>query len=292
MDTETPIRLIGDIDCTIPQVIAENNELIEKGISLERTVSDLNELYQIFMWNLKSLDQLVIMSNDQIFDKNGRIADYYEVNAKTQNLFSSAKTMINGIEAYLTSYGNIHKEFREYTNLIYNGNYYYQLCQFLRDYTQHGHLCVSYSEEGSFCFDLYQIIHTPYFRFRKHDKELMKKIIYNCSQKLNDYPRVSYVLTVSEYVLSIIGIYRFYLQLIEQTVRTAVSEYNLFINKNYHEISESIIKLDQSYCPYKIENENCHLAPVQLRTDAVVKQYINETDAVLKYYESRSFVKQ
>lgn len=291
MDTESAIIVRSDdFEPKIPSCFKNNIEIVEKLILCERTVSDLKQLFEVFLWNVNQLDRMRIWNDDRIHDAHDHTMDPIVVNAMTQNVFISSVTLINEIEAYLQDIDeNYTTQFKQLCSEKYENSFYYRLATLIRNYSVHGHLSVSFDGER-FCFDLRQILGTPHFNLKDKYKEEFKKIIDTTIDRYNFYPRISYTLTIADYIPTVIKLYSSSLEMISAHIHKVYDSYQKLINDNSEEIASSSI--GGQCIAYKSENNELHVISIssdlvrefeeqQVKAEALYTKYKQRQEDIL-----------
>ena len=106
--------------------------------------------------------------------------DYISINSYIINLISSGRTLADAMECYIKNVPSIgepeREKFLEYLHNNYDASFAYRLLCNLRNYSQHGHLPVS-STENKYYFDLKQIVDKPHFNLNSGRTNEIKSII-------------------------------------------------------------------------------------------------------------------
>ena len=289
MDTETYFICCDcDYEKSIPDCFEKHQKKIEDYVLIQKIVSDLNQLFQVFRFNLRKLTELDIRPQGIITYKKGIIVDYYEINALTQNLLSSSTTLINGIESYLTFDDIILKKFKQYTSNIYDSNWYYRFFSLMRNYTQHGHLSISQSPLGTFSFDLKQISMTMHFNFGQ--KYLNLLTVIQQAEKDQIPPNLDYAVAIEEYILLILQIYDKYLNLLEDTVKNVSNQFFDIIDQNYDAVKKET-QID-GFVAYKRIDNDIHLVDIHTSLPKEFDVFRKENTEMLIYFCDHRFLKE
>ncbi|HAZ0654615.1 TPA: hypothetical protein J8C18_000341, partial [Enterococcus faecium] len=216
-----------------------------------------------FRYNLTNLlKHFTIFTNDLIESTGEKLTEdqyYYQINALTINLISSAKTLTESIEVCMKNF-LAEKDFKSFKNKIlskpYDEHFSYRFLLHMRNYSQHGHLPVNIHQQRVY-FDLDEILAMPHFDFNgqlKKELDVLRKDIYN---QFRDSPRISYVYTVAKFNLVITEIYFNYLKEIKPILIKLNDEKNeLLLNTKFQLINSDGSSSDMLF--YEFDGENYH----------------------------------
>ena len=200
-------ELIRQIDSLLETITESDKRIFLNYVELTRHIIELDKLFNVFRYNLTNLlKHFTIFTNDLIESTGEKLTEdqyYYQINALTINLISSAKTLTESIEVCMKNF-LAEKDFKSFKNKIlskpYDEHFSYRFLLHMRNYSQHGHLPVNIHQQRVY-FDLDEILAMPHFDFNgqlKKELDVLRKDIYN---QFRDSPRISYVYTVAKFNL-------------------------------------------------------------------------------------------
>ncbi|HDL0990316.1 TPA: hypothetical protein PWT14_002828, partial [Enterococcus faecium] len=190
-------ELIRQIDSLLETITESDKRIFLNYVELTRHIIELDKLFNVFRYNLTNLlKHFTIFTNDLIESTGEKLTEdqyYYQINALTINLISSAKTLTESIEVCMKNF-LAEKDFKSFKNKIlskpYDEHFSYRFLLHMRNYSQHGHLPVNIHQQRVY-FDLDEILAMPHFDFNgqlKKELDVLRKDIYN---QFRDSPRIS-----------------------------------------------------------------------------------------------------
>lgn len=256
-------ELIRQIDSLLETITESDKRIFLNYVELTRHIIELDKLFNVFRYNLSNLlKHFTIFTNDLIESTGEKLTEdqyYYQINALTINLISSAKTLTESIEVCMKNF-LAEKDFKSFKNKIlskpYDEHFSYRFLLHMRNYSQHGHLPVNIHQQRVY-FDLDEILAMPHFDFNgqlKKELDVLRKDIYN---QFRDSPRISYVYTVAKFNLVITEIYFNYLKEIKPILIKLNDEKNeLLLNTKFQLINSDGSSSDMLF--YEFDGENYH----------------------------------
>ena len=256
-------ELIRQIDSLLETITESDKRIFLNYVELTRHIIELDQLFNVFRYNLTNLlKHFTIFTNDLIESTGEKLTEdqyYYQINALTINLISSAKTLTESIEVCMKNF-LAEKDFKSFKNKIlskpYDEHFSYRFLLHMRNYSQHGHLPVNIHQQRVY-FDLDEILAMPHFDFNgqlKKELDVLRKDIYN---QFRDSPRISYVYTVAKFNLVITEIYFNYLKEIKPILIKLNDEKNeLLLNTKFQLINSDGSSSDMLF--YEFDGENYH----------------------------------
>ncbi|HAR0235661.1 TPA: hypothetical protein IYG73_001626 [Enterococcus faecium] len=256
-------ELIRQIDSLLETITESDKRIFLNYVELTRHIIELDKLFNVFRYNLTNLlKHFTIFTNDLIESTGEKLTEdqyYYQINALTINLISSAKTLTESIEVCMKNF-LAEKDFKSFKNKIlskpYDEHFSYRFLLHMRNYSQHGHLPVNIHQQRVY-FDLDEILAIPHFDFNgqlKKELDVLRKDIYN---QFRDSPRISYVYTVAKFNLVITEIYFNYLKEIKPILIKLNDEKNeLLLNTKFQLINSDGSSSDMLF--YEFDGENYH----------------------------------
>ncbi|HFU4436148.1 TPA: hypothetical protein ACH52J_000244 [Enterococcus faecium] len=256
-------ELIRQIDSLLETITESDKRIFLNYVELTRHIIELDKLFNVFRYNLTNLlKHFTIFTNDLIESTGEKLTEdqyYYQINALTINLISSAKTLTESIEVCMKNF-LAEKDFKSFKNKIlskpYDEHFSYRFLLHMRNHSQHGHLPVNIHQQRVY-FDLDEILAMPHFDFNgqlKKELDVLRKDIYN---QFRDSPRISYVYTVAKFNLVITEIYFNYLKEIKPILIKLNDEKNeLLLNTKFQLINSDGSSSDMLF--YEFDGENYH----------------------------------
>ncbi len=304
MNTEEYI-LIENTDINIEKIKVPNfskEELytIDKFLKFTRDIQEIDQLFRIFQTNLRQILLNYELNNDDTIDRKADLDnnedDIIIINTLVINYISSAKTFVESIENFLKINLESDKINEFKTNClskIYDERFSYRLLIRLRDYAQHGHLPVYMSWDNKCSFDLDQILYTPHFNHNSKMQNEMLSLRQKIYNEYKDNPRIMFTLSIAEFKLSVLEIYIFFINIIEEELVKLVNKFNTLIERRPDVIYKSEDALN-GFIVYSIEDENINcLDPKEepLRMYRNIKHYLEnelakEKEKFEKLFES------
>lgn len=249
MNTNTHFSLknsIIDVDeFLLSEMTDDNRKNFKHYVEITRHIIELNKLFHIFRCNLDILlHHFQLNTNGLIVSKvvtENQESDYIQINSFTINFISSAKSLLESIEAFMktNSSSETFKLFKEkYLSKTYDNCFSYRLLLHLRNFAQHGHLPVSIDNKRVY-FDLYEILNVPHFDLNKNlSKEIaeLEKDIYD---KYGDLPHISYTFTIAEFNVEVTKVYCDFLNASKSLLNDSITKINTLLKeKPYFVISD------------------------------------------------------
>lgn len=132
----------------------ERIELFRNYVKITEEIQELHQLFNELMFNLGQLDkECIVYYNDQaVLRDNSEPVDFTIINALTINILSSGRSLIDYMETILKNQKKEkYVDFKKnYISKVFDEEFSYKLCYYLRNYSQHGHMPVSVKEDMSF----------------------------------------------------------------------------------------------------------------------------------------------
>lgn len=219
----------------------EHSEYCLQYVLFSRLIQEIQQLFSAFQFNLQQLeDYCIVYYNDKVISKKtGQSIVPIEINVLTVNIISAGKSLVETIELFLKNYmSDIASDFKKNSlSEKYDSNFNYRFGLFLRNFSQHGHLCICNSSDGGFAFDIDQILCTPHYNFNNAMEKELQNINNEVLEKYGKIPTLSYVKVMEQYTLSIYEIYVQYYAFIKDKV----SEWNVGIQSMLKDNPDYII---------------------------------------------------
>ena len=292
MDTLTNIP-IGQIkrynDLHVAKLTEEERTLLVNYVALTRDVTESNQLFEAFYFNLLSMrNSFVFFTNDTVkktehcppYD-----CDFVAVNSLVINLISSAKILTEFLrEAANTWLGNSTDKYKDkyniYVSEIYDSSPNYRLLIKLRNYVQHGHFPVSFQGER-FSFDVNQILDTPRFAMNVKLKIDIKNFIEKTNVSEDIIPCISLTLTIADFAVIVTDIYRKFLTYFQESVSLSYNNVKDLISHkpsivcDYHEDFKGYIIYD-----YDIDENRLHVFNPKQDPNNMINEYIKRSASI------------
>lgn len=240
MDTEI-ILPYGEFDLeqlTILEWSPSDISIISTYVETTRYLQEIHQLFNVFQYNLRVLLSTYELNNSDSIKRNKPafedFDDRIEINALTISLISAGKTLVDALEScvgVICSESSSAKDFSLFLSGIYDSSFSYRLLTRLRDFSQHGHIPVSITQE-KFRFDIAQILATPHFRHNAALKGEMRTFSEELLLKVQSEANYVYTTAIAEFAVSIFKIYsKFYLY-IEEAFNETVLDFRKILSDN------------------------------------------------------------
>jgi hypothetical protein len=245
-------------------VISNSEEKIFSDyVELTRHIIEIDKLFYVFRYNLENLlDQFIIYNNDLIERRNIQLSEdqyYFQINALTINLISSAKTLTESLEVCMKSFlSKENFDFFKFRILSkpYDECFSYRFLLHMRNYSQHGHLPINIHEQRAY-FDLDDILSMPHFDLNGQLKKEINDLRIDIYSQFENSPFISYVYTVARFNLIITEIYLNYLKEVKPIlVRSNDRKNELLTDNKFNLINPDGSVSDMIF--YGFDGENYH----------------------------------
>lgn len=222
----------------IPELDGEELDIIEEYIEFTRHIQEIDQLFHVYKVNLEEMFQKYEFINDDTFYRKinflSEKSDSIIINALVINFISSAKTFTESIENFIKQKlgEESYNEFKcKCLSKIYDKKFSYRLLIRLRDFSQHGHLPVYISEDNKCSFDLDQILYTPHFNHNKKLENEMQRIKQKILEEYGDNPRIMFTRSIAEFEISILEIYKYFIEKIASQLKELRKNFNNLLTK-------------------------------------------------------------
>ncbi len=279
MDTvsQVPAIYIENIESVEPADLTEEElSMVLDYVLLTQDAIEAKQLFDVFYFNLISLRNNFVFYIDDRVERLGNCPDCVNesiaVNAHIINLLGSAKTLVERLR--IPNEGEF--------SLFVKNNYYdksqnYRLMMALRDFSQHGHLPVSF-KENRYSFDASQIIDAPHFSLNKQVKKDMADFLdkFDLSKEI---PCYSLTYTVADFVVMITDIYKSFLTHIKPKVRESYKNIQAMISKKPDIICNNPTL--NGHIIYEV-NKKYHSFIPKENPNQMIKEYYKSAEAIYK----------
>lgn len=288
---ETEETFLIDIEINHESLSSEDLELSKHFVETTRHLQELHQWFLIFKKNIDILQgKYTLYNGGKVFvDKKeaNTEQDFILINTLIINIIASGRTLVQSIDCYIEENNCINqiskKKYFDYCNEIYDSSFSYRLLTRLRDYSQHGHLPVSF-EKNSYCFDLLQIKNKPHFNHNKRLEEQLVNIIEEVITSYHDTPTIPLTETVAEYTVSLFSIYKMFLYQIENELIQSYKKFQILMSK----YPSNIIHLKDStskFFVYEIVEKNAHLINIDDNSQKMIKEFKREAEKIFCEYK-------
>lgn len=246
-------------------VISDSEEKVFSDyVELTRHIIEIDKLFYVFRYNLANLlDQFIIYNNDLIERRNIQLTEdqyYFQINALTINLISSAKTLNESLEVCMKTFLS-KEDFDSFKFRIlskpYDECFSYRFLLHMRNYSQHGHLPINIHEQRAY-FDLDDILSMPHFDLNKQLKKEINELRIDIYNQFGNSPFVSYVYTVAKFNLIITEIYLDFLKEVKPIlVKSNDKKNKLLSNNKFKLINPDGSVSDMIFYGFDGENYHC-----------------------------------
>lgn len=263
----------------IPHVEEEIRNALRKYVAFGEELQCLEQLFEVFAYNLEQLDSYCTMYYDDriIRNRDRKPATFIEINAHFINVISSGRSLMEATEKIFGVLAGEDRKNAFAENCIhkkYDEVFAYRFFYFLRNYAQHGYLPVSRKADGKFCFDLTQILRTEHFHLKASMQEDLEMISAEIQEKFHSEPYIAFTVTLDAYALAVVEIYFQFLKEIESDV---------------HEIYHRQIEILNQYPELSMGEENMILYDVE---DTMIHLYNRKESLWNAFLEYKKYVLQ
>lgn len=264
-----------------PNLVCDVQEAIEIHVRFTFYAQELEQLFQIFNFNLNQLINNYTFLNDDRFisrrlDRN-KHSDFVAINSLIINYISAGKALVESLDRVAKKiFQQNSKElifWEDFRSKLYDNNYMYQILLSLRDFAQHGHVPVSISGT-QVSVDVKQLLETPHFKMKAKHKTRLESF-KNAAIDMNSYPHLNITLSLAEFELVINELYLEMLKLIKKEISRG------------HDIISKLIadqsgKDQYSHLLYKLDKNNeAHAIPIPDNSRKMMERFIEEAN--IKY---------
>ena len=267
--------------------------VVKRYVEITRHLHEIHQLYQMFIFNIDALLNTYELKGSGDILRRGEPArletDYIAINAYTNNIISSGRTLVEAMECYVKVVypedDPVQGEYSNYYHSVYDSSFSYRLLIHLRNYAQHGHLPVSLEETG-YCFNLYHILHKPHFNHKKNMETQMINIIQEIKDTYQDTPTLSLTYTLVEFIAQLLSIYeKFWFSIGDELVKG-----DLQFRQITHDYPQNVVRNTSGkpeYFLYEIKDGNADLAYLKEDATQMLCEYYGEAiSSYLKYKNS------
>jgi hypothetical protein len=211
-----------------------------------------------------------------------------EINGLLINIISAGKTLVEAVENFMKRQLD-ESEFALFKTEIlskqYDDVFSYRFLYYLRNYSQHGFMPISQNLNGTFCFDLDQIIHTMHIKPNKAVQDSMDKVYVEMVEKMHVKPHIAFTYTLDCYTLAVMTIYYQYLRQIKQKTKSLIEKKDRILSQYPELIHKGNGILDGAVI-YKIDGTTCHTFSSKENAWNAYVEYKKQAKKELQYYES------
>lgn len=273
MDTFRTFYFDHNIEIKYADLSKEHDELFNRYISVMELVSGIEQINQVFDYNVRALsDNYILNYNDYIVSRNtNREVDYITLNALFENIISSGRVLIDRVKIIL-EHGfdaNIYIPFREkYVEEIYNNVFAYRFFYSLRNVCQHGGIVVSH-KDGRYCFDLEQIKNIKHFSFSKTEE--WDRIIQEIAENYKTEATICFTENLDRYVEEVFLQYYNFLCYINDYIFAICQNVRAVLDANPNYVCGN--DMFKGLVVYKKEGEHAHVFSVDEDVFALFCEY-------------------
>lgn len=232
MDTCTQYKL-SDVDEWLPHLIESGRyfkfgeqEDIEHWLSLSRTINDMHQLFQLFLWNYRQMENgIYVCANgmiNKIVDNESLQPENIAANGYVMNYISSGINLVNFLTS-ICSHESKHgfdagNKFIEATNMLFDDNPTYAISYMLRNHSQHGQLIVSMFGDNNhnkfLCFDLYQLLNPIFVGLNSQTKRKISTLLEEMHERNDGVVRLPFADLVDSFYEIICNLYHGFLRIL------------------------------------------------------------------------------
>lgn len=259
-------------------------DIAEHHVELTRHLQEIHQLFLVLKFNLDILEkEYCLMNTGRVFHNGQEAAkesDYIAINAFIGNIISSGRTLIENMECFvkeiLPAKSESQQAWLNYYHDVYDRSFAYRFLIRLRDFSQHGHLPVSYSKD-SYCFDLIQVLNKPHYNHNPKIKVELEKFTQISLETYRDTPTLSLTLTLAEYFSELMSIYSRFWTVVESHFVETNTKFKILLK-------EWSCNISFDYFAYKIVDSNAHLVSIKDEPTKMFNTYKKEAKQTYKEY--------
>lgn len=207
----------------------EQEDDIFRWIKVDRWLTDLHQLYQVYLWNYQQLMNGVTVDMQgevsAVFDNQTTSSKLIQVNGYSMNCISSGVNLITFVESFLKHEGKTYGfegigTFKAKTQEEYDSNFNYAFGYLLRNYSQHGNLIVSMypGENGAdrICFDPFQLSNPSGVGVKAEMRKKLEKLLSTLSAVPEDVIRLSFRGLIHSFHKSVCSLYSAFFSIVQE----------------------------------------------------------------------------
>lgn len=274
---------------TIPDVPADVCDLACRVEMLTEEIQNLEQLIDIFSFNLQQLHKYCNMRIDDRITRNidGEPISLIEINGLIINILSAGKSCYKYCEEVERSrFGESGMNaFREkLKDTIEGGELFYCFLHVLRDMGQHGNLIVSKKDDERLCFDLEQLLRPVQFRIPPRIKVWMEETRLHIAKELQDYPHLAVTKSLITYTHNTLLICLAFLKNNQEFFITPFRRLKETLNEHpeYLLLNDNL----KDALPYKIQEGTLHVLLVQEDFEGFYCSAMNKIEHQIKKYDN------
>lgn len=220
---------------------------------INRFLEEIHDIFNMFYYNLQWFeDSFSITFMGEISFRKKFLSPqeiFIAANANLINIISAGKTLIDALDNFVTSPnfkpGSKQNNYSDYRRSIFASSFAYQFMYFLRNFSQHGHLPISYDASSRhYYFDLWRILETPHYDWKNKDRVIIERIKDEIMKKYAHTPSISIMITFAQYIKDIADLYeKFWCYIADellQTMATLPDIIKKYPKNNLHDTNSSI----------------------------------------------------
>lgn len=212
-----------------------------------RSLEEIHDLFELFCFNCNSFDKnyhIFSSSHLQLFNQPSSHENFITINNYLINIISYGKTLVDAMETITKEKelkGSGVANYIDIVHQVYDTSFSYRLMYFLRNFSQHGHLPISYTDK-TYCINLELILSTTHFNFKGKQKNELERITKEIIEQCNQNPTLNLTIQLAEYTSNILNLYEafwccisYYFISLSEKVTDLLHQYpNNFINHPNH----------------------------------------------------------
>lgn len=292
MDTEKMFLIDDGFNLVCEELAEEDLKTARHFVETTRHLQEIHHLFLIFKKDIDNLQKdYVLMNNGNVFREQNPAsneADYISVNSHIINIISAGRTLVESMECYIKNnpdIGDAKQKYLNYYHSTYDSSFAYRFLIRLRDYSQHGHLPIS-STENNYYFDLIQIVNKPHFDHNKTLEKQMKIIIDEIIEKYHDTSTISLTETLSEYVVKLLAICKMFCYQTEKELTEACAKFQNVVSVYPDNIIKEQGNLNRLFI-YDVVDGNAHVVDLEYNPyEMVIKLKKEAEDNFDEYAEA------
>lgn len=277
----------------IPDIDEKISMDLKAFISYEEELEAVHQLFELFLFNLNQMTNFCTLyySDKIIRNIDEKEIDFIEINALLINIISAGKTLVDGMEKFLkTEFGEIRADNfkRLHLSKKYDDVFSYRFLCYLRNFAQHGYLPVSKNLNGTYCFDLYQIMSTLHIKPSPSIKQSMEKVSQEIVEIYQGEPHIAFTYTLDTYTLTVVELYYSFLIEIEEDSNDFYRKVQTILTEN-PELILHIPNAPKDLVAVELKDKNLHVFLHNMDYKDIFYNYKKQAEEKVNYYKHNHY---
>lgn len=259
-------------------------------MEITRHFQEIYQLFNIYQYNLENIFNSYNINANVLTRKykfNSNQNDDIIINSLIISYISSGKTLADSINTFMNLHLKLSSEpqtpsTKNFISEIYDENFYYRFFNHLRHFAQHGHLPVSVNDINNHCcFNLQHFLYTPHYKHNATLKTEIQEAVEDIKENYPVDPNIDFCLSIAEFNLCIIKIYDWFLNSIEELIKSHRNQIDLLLKKRKNIIYKSK-DIFNGFVFYDYYNDSLHCFNPKENPVEMLLEIKNEVADVLK----------